>query len=69
MAVVSFKDSDGVERWADDHSKAYEKHLKSVAREGSVPAESEVKEPAKAEQPQANPAPRVLDVKPEAKKV
>ncbi len=68
MAVVSFKDSDGVERWADDHSKAYEKHLKSVAREDSVAPEPEVKEPVKADQPQANPAPRVIDVKPEAKK-
>jgi hypothetical protein len=61
MAVVSFTDADGVERWADDHSKAYEKHLKS---ESAEQAELEVKEPAKAEQPQANPAPRVLDVKP-----
>ena len=30
MAVVSFTDADGVERWADEHSKAYEKHLKSL---------------------------------------
>jgi len=59
MAVVSFKDADGVERWADDHSKAYEKHLKS-----SGEPKSEVSEPAKAEVPQVNPAPRVLDVKP-----
>lgn len=29
MAVVSYKDADGVEHWADEHSKAYEKHLKS----------------------------------------
>lgn len=62
MAVVSYKDADGTERWADEHSKAYEKHLKST---GEVKAA----EPAKAEAPQPNPAPRVVDAKPvEAKK-
>lgn len=59
MAVVSFTDADGVERWADDHSKAYEKHLKSTGE-----AKAEVTEPVKAEVPQSNPAPRVIDVKP-----
>ena len=67
MAVVSFTDADGVERWADEHSKAYEKHLKSEAAESKP---DEVKEPATAEVPQSNPAPRVIDVKPaEVKKV
>lgn len=40
MAVVKYTDAAGVERWADEHSKAYEKHLKeSKAAVEATPAE------------------------------
>jgi hypothetical protein len=44
MAIVEYKDSDGTVHWADENSKAYEKHQRS---------ESKGAEAAKVEAPRA----------------
>lgn len=62
MAVVTYTDSDGVEHWADEHSKAYEKHLKSEQLADSS-EEAKVEPQAKVET-KVEPAVRPAEVKP-----
>ncbi|NIL77606.1 hypothetical protein [Rhodococcus sp. B10] len=61
MAVVTYTDADGVEHWADEHSKAYEKHVKSQeAPVEEVPVDEPaarpvVETPARVQAPRTDP--------------